>query len=191
MRIISFDISTSTIGICVIDFDKKGKAKLVYIDYYKPIKHTIEDKNIDFLFTLSEAKKHILVLVEKYKPDYIAIEDFIRFMKGHSGAGTIIPLSCLNRTICLSMYEQYAKTPLYICNVMSIRTRIKKDIGRTDLPGKEEIPDILEKLLNITIPSPTKKTRSGLKIREERNDMADAVAVAYYCYKLLQQQEAK
>ncbi len=186
MRYFGLDISTSVIGICVIDFDKRNKAKLIYINYYKPIKHTVEDKNMDFLLMLSETKKHILCLIKKYKPDYIAVEDFIRFMSKGSGAATIIPLAMLNRTICLTVFEQYPKIPLYICNIMSIRTRIKKDIERTDLPNKEEIPGILEKLLNITIPSPMKKTRSGMKVSETRQDMADSIAVAYYCHKLLQ-----
>jgi len=62
-------------------------------------------------------------------------------------------------------------------------------LGRKDLPGKEEIPEILEKMLNIKIPSPLKKTRKGEKIMEERWDMGDAVGAAYYCYRLLQEQK--
>lgn len=185
MRILGLDISTSTIGISVIDFDKNGEAKLVYIDYYKPIKGTIEDKNKDFLFTLSEAKKTILTIIEKYKPDHIAIEDFIRFLKGGSGAATIISLCSINRAICLGIYENYPETPLHICNVISIRTRIKKDLLRTALPSKDEIPEILEKMLKITIPSPIKRTRKGDKVMIEREDMGDSCAVAYYCYREL------
>ena len=181
------DISTTTIGIAVLDFDSEGKATPILIDFYKPIKHTIEDKNQDFLYTLSTAKRHILNLIREYQPDHIAVEDYIRFLKGRSSSATTIPLGILNRTICLSIYEQYSQTPLHICNVMSIRTRIKKDCSRQDLPPKEEIPELLEKLLNITIPRPMQKTRKGEKIATTHFDMTDAVAVAYYCYRLLKE----
>lgn len=187
MKILGLDISTSTVGICVIDFDAKGKVKLVYIDYYKPIKKILDDKNEDFLHMLSEAKTYILEIIQKYQPDHIAVEDFIRFLGGGSGAGTIIPLAILNKTICLSIYENYLDTPLHICNVISIRTRIKKDLGRIELPPKEEIPEILEKMLKITIPRPMKKTRKGEKIDEPHWDMADSIAVAYYCFRKLQE----
>lgn len=191
MRILGLDISTSTVGIAIIDFNKSGKAKLIHIDYYKPIKNAFKDnlnnKDKDLLNMLSEAKKTLMGYAEKYKPDVIAVEDYIKFMKGGSGAGTIIPLATLNRTICLAAYETYPLTPLRICNVMSIRTRIKKDVGRQDLPPKEEIPVLLENLLNISIPRPIKHTKKGDKILEEHWDMADAVAVAYYSYRQMQE----
>lgn len=181
-RILGLDISTKTIGISVLDYNKK--VELVYVDFYKPIKNTIEDKNKDFLNLLLNAKKHILSIIEKYKPTHIAVEDYIRFMKGGSGSSTIIPLCILNRTICLSIVEKYPEIELSICNIISIRTKIKKNCGLTSFPPKEEIPKLLEKLLNIKIPRPTKITKKSTKILEEHFDMADAIAVGYYCLKL-------
>ncbi len=134
---------------------------------------------------LQDAKKEILNIIWEYKPDHVAVEDFIKFMSGGSGAATIIPLATLNRTLCLGVVETYPLIPLHICNVISIRTRIKKASGLTELPKKEEIPGLLEKLLKIEIPRPTKETRKGPKLMEEHFDMADAVAVAFYCHKIL------
>lgn len=187
MMIAGFDISTSTVGRCVLDINDKGKCKVIFLDYYKPIKGTYEDKNKDQLHMLSEAKTSMLELVEKYKPDHIAVEDYIKFMSGGSGSSTIIPLATLNRTICLAFFENDLHTPIHICNVISIRTRIKKDSNRTDLPSKEEIPELLEKLLKIKIPRLMKKTRKGEKQMEEVSDMADAIAVAYYAYRKMQE----
>jgi hypothetical protein len=187
MKIVGLDISTSTIGRAVINFSET--AKIEYVDFYKPIKHTIEDKNMDFLYMLSEAKKGILNLIEEHRPDYIAVEDCIRFLKGGSGAATILPLFALNKAICLGIYEDYPLIPLHICNVISIRTRLKKDLGLLSLPPKEEVPACLEKLMKIEIPRPMKKTRKGEKIADEFLDMADGIAVAYYCHRLLQEKK--
>ncbi len=188
-RILGLDISTSTIGISVIDFDPQGKATLIHTDYYKPVKGTLEDRNYDFLHTLREAKRKIIDIIREYKPEEIAVEDFIKFMKGGSGAATIIPLATLNRTICLAISETYSQTPLHICNVISIRTRIKKACGLKDLPKKEDLPELLEHLLGIVIPRPLKKTRKGSKIMEEHFDMTDAIAVAFYCHKIINEKK--
>lgn len=185
MRILGLDVSTTTIGRAIIDFNDKGKAKIIHLDYFKPLKQTLEDKEKDYLYMISDAKADINALINKYEPDHVAVEDYIRFMKGGSGAATIIPLATLNRTICLSVFENYPDLPLHICNVISIRTRIKKASNLTDLPKKEDLPDLLEKLLKIKIPKPTKQTRKGEKVMEEHYDMTDAVAVAFYCHHMI------
>lgn len=188
-RIMGLDISTTTIGIAIIDFNKNGKVTPRYIDYYKPIKGKIEDKEIDSLNMLSEAKKYIQSIIIKYQPTNIGVEDYIRFMKGGSGSATIIPLANLNRTICLSVFEQFPDIPLHICNVMSIRTRIKKSCNLIALPEKKQLPEILEKELKIKIPCPVKDTRKGQKIMDEYYDMTDAISVCFYCYKLLNEKK--
>jgi Holliday junction resolvasome RuvABC endonuclease subunit len=185
MRILGLDISTTTIGRSVIDFNDKGRAKIIHLDYYKPLKGTLEDKEKDYLHMISDAKADVNSLINRFEPTHVAVEDYIRFMKGSSGAATIIPLATLNRTICLSVFENYPDLPLHICNIISIRTRIKKASNLTDLPKKEDLPELLEKLLKIKIPRPMKKTRKGDKLMEEHFDMTDAVAVAFYCNYLL------
>jgi Holliday junction resolvasome RuvABC endonuclease subunit len=185
MRILGLDVSTTTIGISVIDFDDE-KASVIYIGYYKPEKGLLPDHNFDFLNMLRLAKREIISIISEYKPDHVAVEDFIKFMSGGSGAATIIPLAVLNRTLCLSITETFSQLPLHICNVISIRTRIKKASKLTSLPKKDEIPALLETILNIEIPRPTKDVRGkSPRLMEEHYDMADAIAVAYYCNQII------
>ena len=100
-------------------------------------------------------------------------------MAGGSGANTIIPLASLNRAVCLLVYEymNFNKDSIKICNVMSIRSLIKKNANLTELPKKEQLLPILENLMNIKLPVILKKNG---KPAVENEDIADAVAVGLY-----------
>ena len=172
MLVLGLDASTSTIGIAVLDHDGT-KPTLVHHEYFKP------PKLDNFIETLHLTKLHILQVLISWQPDVVAIEEYIQFMKGSSGAKTIIPLAIINRTICLAIYEETKQFPV-IMNVLAIRHAIKFD---KKLPAKEEIPDLVARHLNIDFPY-IKKTIKGNKSRpekikniEENNDMADAMAV--------------
>lgn len=189
MRILSIDCSTTTIGLSVLDFNSKKKAKLVHLSHYKPIKHQLPEKEFDFLNTISLAKQHLIGLIEQYKPDIISIEEYIRYLGGGSGAATIIPLAILNRSLCLMVQENYPQIQLKISNVISIRSQIKRALNLPSLPQKEELPSHLEQLLKIKIPILTKETRKGLKTLPETYDQSDAIAVAYYTYTQLEKKQ--
>lgn len=167
MIIIGLDISTTTIGIAVLKYKNK-KTTLIHKDYYKPPK---DGTMCERLFTV---KEYFNKLFTKYKPDRLAVEDYIQFMKGGSGAKTIIPLALFNRTICLTYYEKYKKNP-YIYNVLTIRHAIKTT---KVLPKKEDIPELVYGILGIENEYMTRISRGKEVILPENYDIADAIAVA-------------
>lgn len=168
------DISTSTIGIFIVEYDN-DKQNVLYYDYYKP------NKKVTELERLKLAQDHIINIAERFNVDEFAVEDFIRFMKGKSKAGTIISLAIMNRSICLAIYKKFGVYP-NILNVLKIRHTIKT--GK-ELPKKEDIPTLLSHHLNISFPLFTKKYKGEEIFINENYDVADAGSCAY-CHILLQ-----
>lgn len=174
--VLSFDVSTTTIGICKLSYGDDGYVHMDHIEDYKP------NKKGDLLERLVETKAYILYLIKKFKPDEIAIEKFIEYMKA-SNSKTILLLAIFNQTIALACYEELGKLP-HIMNVNSVRALIKipNAIGRL---SKEDVPKALEYHLGIkweflyTKPKKSKKSRiiKEPKIMPESYDRADACAV--------------
>lgn len=168
MRILGLDASSSTIGVAIIDVNNK-KIKLYHHEYYKPPKkgHLIE--------RLYTTKQYIIQLLNNYKPDEVAIEEFIPFMKAKSQAATTITLGIFNRTIGLTIYEETKKMP-HMLNVNSVRHTLK--FGKK-APKKEEIPEVVSKHLGIEFPYYKKINRRTKKeqIMVESYDVADSIAI--------------
>lgn len=177
MHVLSFDISTTTIGIAVLYMDDGYNISLVHQEYFKPAKEgTIFER-------LDSVKKYIKHLINIFKPDDIAIEDLILFMKGKSTAQTITSLAIINRTIGLTCYEVLGKNP-HLLSVMKIRHKLKFD---KKLPQKEDMPEVVAKHLNIDFPyykKINKKTKKE-QIMTEGYDVADAIAVGLAYLKIL------
>jgi len=166
-KVLGIDVSSTTIGYCVLEIDDNNKINFVSANYLKPIKKgTIIERIVD-------TRNKIEDIINKTKPDYIGIEDIIQFMKGHSTAKTIIMLTTFNRMIGLCAYDYLQKAP-ELFSVMTIRHGLK--LGK-DLPKKEDMPDLVSKHLGITFPYEVNKKG---KIKVESFDMADGVAVALY-----------
>lgn len=167
-KILGFDVSSSTIGWCAIDWDEtKNTLKFSDCGYYKPTKKgTIIERIV-------KARDDILKIIDKVKPDYIGIEDIIQFMQGKSTAQTIIVLTTFNRMICLLAHDYLEKSP-ELFSVMTIRHGLKK--GK-DLPKKEDMPELVAEHLGIKFPYVYGK-KGALKV--ESYDTADGVAVALY-----------
>ena len=168
--ILGFDVSSSCIGYCQLQLDDSNNIKFVSCNYFKPIKKgSIIDRIV-------HTRNKIKSIIEEVKPDYIGIEDIIQFMKGHSTAKTIIMLTTFNRMIGLTAYDYLGKSP-ELFSVMSIRHFIKKQAKLKQLPKKEELPKILENLLNIKFDWETKKNGT---LKKENYDKSDAICCAYY-----------
>lgn len=170
-RVLGFDVSSSTIGYCILEVDETtGKIDFMNAAYIKPLKkgHIIE--------RIADTRKKIQDVIETVKPDYIAIEDIIQFMKGQSTAKTIIMLTTFNRMIGLCAFDFLQRAP-ELFSVMSIRHGLKT--GK-DLPKKEDMPALVANHLGITFPYVLSKKGSAVKIKTESYDMADGVAVALY-----------
>ncbi len=142
MKILSFDISSTCIGYAVLEFEPAtNETKFISVDYIKPIK----EKNI--ILRIANTRDKIKKIIEDTKPDHIAIEEIVKFMKGSSSANTIIMLTTFNRMIGLLAYDYLQKSPTML-NVLTIRHCIKKEANLTKLPDKEDLPQIISKLLN-------------------------------------------
>jgi Holliday junction resolvasome RuvABC endonuclease subunit len=171
-KVLGIDCSSSTIGYCVLEIDKSGQINFISASYLKPIKEGT------ILQRIVNTRDKMLVILNKVKPDYIAIEDIVQFMKGKSTAKTIITLTTFNRMISLLSYDFLKKSP-ELFSVMSIRHGLK--LGKI-LPKKEEMPDLVAKHLGIIFPFIYNKKG---KIKLETYDVADGIAVAlYYCFVL-------
>lgn len=166
-RVLGFDVSSTCIGICLLSTDGY-KIELSYLGNAKPI------KSEDIIERISDTRDKIKKIIEKLKPDYIAIEDLVKFMAGKSSANTIITLTTFNRMIGLLAYDYLQVSPK-LFNVMTIRHGLKK--GK-ELPSKEDMPDLVSSHLGVKFPYVINKKGS---IKPESFDMADAWAVALYC----------
>jgi len=172
-RIMSFDVSSTTVGYSILEYDeKKNNINFVKCSYFKPIKKgTILER-------LKNTQDNIQSILEEYKPDEIAIEEITKFMPRLSSAQTIITLATFNRVVGLTCLNYLKKSP-EMFSVMAMRHGLKL---ASDLPKKEDMPSLVETYLNIKFPFEYKKNGN---IKEESYDMADACIVGmYYIYKL-------
>ena len=163
--ILGFDVSSETIGYTILSVDDSNNISLSEMSYIKPIK----DDNI--IISLADTRDRIKEIIDRIKPDYIAIEEIVSFMKGKSTAATIVKLTAFNRMVGLLAYD-YLKSPPTYYNVLSIRHGIKEN---KLLPQKEALPALVEKLLGITFPYELSKKG---KIIVENYDKCDACCVA-------------
>lgn len=178
-RILSLDASSTTIGLSVIDY-QLPKIELIHTEFYKP------PKKGDIFERLYEVKHFIKEKISEFKPDETAMEDIVLFMSKNSTAKTITTLAILNRTVGLSIFEEMGKSP-YLYNAMKIRHTIKQN---KKLPPKEEVPELVAKLLNTNYNWLTKTYRGKEKILTENYDIADAIACGL-CHIYLQKQDVK
>ncbi len=161
------DASTTTIGLCIIDYCD-STAKLKHQEYYKP------PQKGNLFERLSAVRSYIQEKIDKYDPDCVTIEDIALYMK-LSTARTITTLAVLNRTVGLAVFDKTDKPP-YLYNTMRVRHSIKED---KKVPSKEDIPELVARILDFSFPYEYKKTRDGSKkLKDEVSDMADAIAVA-------------
>lgn len=165
--VLGFDISSTTIGWCALEVDESTKTiKYIKMNYIKPIKKgTLMERIVS-------TRDIVLNIIDTIKPDYIAVEDLIKFMP-KSTATTVIVLTTFNRMICLLSYDYLGKHP-ELFNVMTIRHALKLN---NIVPKKEDMPELVAQHLGITFPYEYDKKK---KIKEVSRDMADGAAVALY-----------
>lgn len=166
--ILGFDVSSTTIGYCVLTWDDvTNDIQFVGCSYIKPLKKgSIIERIVD-------TRNKIQKIIVDVKPDFIAIEDIIQFMKNKSTAQTIIMQTTFNRMVGLTSFDYLGKSPTLL-SVMTIRHGLKID---GDFPKKEDMPALVAKHLGITFPYEYDKKG---KVKVESYDKADGVAVALY-----------
>ena len=108
--ILGIDVSSTTIGYCVLTWDDTtNDIKLAVSNYIKPLHGGI------IIERIVDTRNQIQKIIVAAKPDYIAIEDIIQFMAGKSTAKTIIMLTTFNRMIGLTAYD-------YLVELLSFTT---------------------------------------------------------------------
>ena len=167
--IMGLDASSSTIGLSIIEEQDDGYLLFKHVEHYKPIK-----ENTHILDTLKWVKEYIISKLKEFSPDEVIIEEYIKFMKGHSSSDSTISLAVLNRTVCMAVYEYLNKKP-YIVNVNTIRAAIKPKKYHLPRVPKEEILPLVCQILNIQWEWLTSKKG---KILEENYDRSDSIACA-------------
>ncbi len=170
MRIMGLDASTTTIGLAIIDYDDNS-VKLAHTEYYKP------PKEGELFSRLDAVRSYISSKIDEFKPDDVALEDIILFMKGASSAVTITSLAVLNRTVGLTVLNKLNKPP---CLIGVVRTRNLIKIG-PDAPDKAHIPETVASILGIDFPYIMNKRGKPI---EENFDVADSIGVALAFIKL-------
>lgn len=171
--ILGLDISSSCVGFGVVEWNTEtNQISFKDIGYYNPPKKA-SDTAEDFIEALYQTIKAIQTLINTYSPDYIGIENIVQFMKGKSGANTIITLAAFNRSIGLLCREYLGHSPKFF-NVLSIRHGLKFNKA---LPDKKEMPELVAKHLGITFPWTLNKRQNHIV---ENYDAADGMAVALF-----------
>jgi Holliday junction resolvasome RuvABC endonuclease subunit len=169
-KVLGIDISSSCIGYCVLEVDGSD-IKYVSMNYLKPIKAgTIMERVVD-------TRDKLLNIIDAIKPDYIGIEDLIKYMP-KSTATTVVVLATFNRMVCLLAHDYLGKQP-ELFNVLTIRHGIKLN---KICPKKEDVPQLVAKHLGITFPYEYNKKNKEIV---ENYDKADGTAVALYYAMLL------
>lgn len=174
--ILGIDCSSSTIGWAYMGVDG-SEIKLLDHGHIKPPKkdtgHLIE--------RLHWVSKEAAMLCDKYKPDFTIVEEISQFMKGRTSANTIITLAVFNRAVSLALYRSTNKVPLFLLPI-SIRTRIKRFLGREEQIEKEQIPAILQEYFGKSFFKVVGYKQRGKNKGQpivETYDEADAVAAAW------------
>ena len=166
-KLLSLDISSSTIGWSVFTFDGTNLT-LIDCGYYKPIKKAKGCLSLRLKATIS----FIEDLVKKTEVDDVICEDYAkRFSKGRSSANTIILLALFNQ-ICQLASFNVLNRPAYTYAVSSIRAAIGRYYG-VKIVSKDEIFPVLKKHSNIFL---IEKNKRG-NIKVESGDIADSMAV--------------
>jgi Holliday junction resolvasome RuvABC endonuclease subunit len=168
-KILSFDVSSSTIGYSVIEYDLNS-INLVEYGNVKPPK---SDKG-SLSYRALSAVKSITTIVERVKPDEVAIEDYAkRFSAGRSTARTIIVLSFFNELMCLTVLDKL-NIEAYRYPVITIRSSISHHLSIKTISKEDMFKVICDNFKNFL---PKKNKVGGIK--EESFDEADAIAVGF------------
>ena len=179
MKILGLDISTSNIGICIIDTEQPPGSR-VCLAYGLPL------SKVRGLYTKScELREHILNLSNDHKISFIVVEEPLQsFRSRMSSAGTIALLNRFNGIVSFIARSELG-CPLRLVNAVSARKAIGCQIDRKSSLGTKD--QVLQWAMSQPemkkFEWPTKVLKSGpnrgLTRRQEIcYDIADAFVVA-------------
>lgn len=171
MIICGLDISTSCIGICIIDTKKEEKI----FKFFKP-------KGKDWLDKAESVKPFFLKLFKDYSISKVFIEENLQaFRPGLSSAKTLMSLSRFNGVVSFIIQDNFDIKPEFL-NVNSARKSLGIKIERkSKLSTKEQVFSWVNEKTNYDWPTKIMKSgpRKGLEVLEDSvYDMADAYVIA-------------
>lgn len=139
MKIMSLDISSSTIGWGVIEVQEDlSFPSLISYGHIKPTKKGVLCERL-----LDGRNKFIKILKEQ-KPDAVIIEDYAsKFSKGKSSARTIVVLAVFNEGIKMTTVETANIIPISY-PVATIRSVISKEFSE-EVSDKEDVLSFCQK----------------------------------------------
>lgn len=171
--VLSLDISSTCIGYAVFSMNENC-FKLISYGNIKPIKDgSLSERLYDTGLAIN-------VLIDAFKPDEVAVEDYVLgFSRGRSSANTIRILSVFNEMISLKCFEILKKN-VHRYSVSAIRAELSKFYGRKIISKLDAASLLMD---NAETYKPT-LNKAGLK-KSESYDELDAIAVGI-CYALKQ-----
>ena len=173
MNVFALDVSTSIIGLCILD-NKKNILLLDHIDL---------KKEKDFWKKCDKARIEIVKISKKYKIDAVAIEESLsKFSRGKSSAGTLILLARFNAVISYICREILNLDPIYI-GASDARRLCGIKIQQTQKCGKTAKEQTFEHmsandLQHIKWPLKKTSTNSNFRPKDFCFDRVDAFVIA-------------
>jgi len=171
--ILGLDISTSTVGFCILDKQKN----LVKLDFLSL------SKEKQLLSKSESFRKKILQIKETFQIERVLIEENLQaFRPGLSSAKTIVTLARFNG-ICTYLSAKVFKIEPEFVNVNAARKMVGLKIDRkSGKDTKQQVLDFVEKDLG-KYDWPTKILKGGPNrgnevLTKECYDMADAYVIA-------------
>lgn len=169
---IGFDISSSIIGICVLEHQTGKMLKLANI--------VLTSSKLEDLFDKIGAFNKVWQPDPSWDIRNIYIEDIAKkFSSGASSANTIVILAKMNALVCHSIYVKTGLKPTYV-NVRSVRAKvgIKVDSKDKTKTTKQKVFEAV-KSLNPSFPWETHISKTGKHKGETvydkcNEDMADS-----------------
>lgn len=190
MKVLGLDVSTSNVGICLIDSEICSDEPVI-LAYGIPI------SNIKGLYMKSRAIQNEFLNISKgHSVDVIVVEEPLQaFRKGMSSAHTIAQLNRFNGIVSYIARTAFDR-PVVLCNAVEARKKVgikldkSSEIGTKDqvlwwVKGRSEMKNFSW---------PQKILKSGPdagKSRDEAHcyDIADAFVVSLWGSKFLQESE--
>ena len=181
MKVLGLDVSTSNVGVCVIDTSLPMEDRVV-------VAEGISMTKVKGLYTKSVMlREHLVDVAYDHEIDVIVVEEALQaFRSRMSSAGTLAKLNRFNG-IASYLARSIFDCPLYLANVISTRKAVGFIVNRkAELKTKDQVfewvkvqPDM------ISYPWPTKVLKSGKNKGVTRNeavcfDIADAYVVARF-----------
>ncbi len=167
MNILGLDISTTAIGICILN-----EKEILLLDYVKPF-------GSDFLKKLDSSSSELINKLKPFKIDYIYAEKpNIMFSKGLSRAQVIAVVLRFNGALLFTLYREFNVLPK---EVMASSAR-KKVIGKGKFQdAKKAVFDYVYSIVGDSINWPKKERGQNKgKFANECFDIADAYIIAKY-----------